>query len=251
MTHVTAASRSPARLMATLPADFEATRTSLHAVAAHVLGRRRFDVSGRFGLRATPGGFGTPAFGDGPETVRVAHGSLVRETAGEAAYLAITRSSLRGLAEFAGTDIDRDFSVGADTPAVGDPDALLAVGPASAALVAEWFALGWRALDEVVGSMGAGAAPATIQLWPEHFDAGTNVGLATGSRVNLGASPGDAFSVQPYLYVAPRGPERPGDPDFWNAPFGAVLRWRDVVDQPDPVGRAVAFLGTGLHVLQA
>ena len=234
---------------ASLPADFAATRTALHTVAAHVLGRRRFEVSGRFGLRATPGGFGTPAFGDGPEIVRVVGGFLVRETAGEAAYRAITGSSLRALATFAGTDVDREFSVGADTPAA-DVDAPLAVSAASAAVVAEWLALGWRALDEVLGGLDAGAAPATVQLWPEHFDAGTNVGLAAGSRVNLGASPGDAFSASPYLYVGPRGSERPGDPTFWNAPFGATLGWADVVDQPDPAGRAAAFLRTGLRLLQ-
>jgi hypothetical protein len=237
--------------VATLPPDFEATRLALHAVAAHVLGRRRFEVSGRFGLRATPGGFGTPAFGDGPETVRVAGGFLVRETAGEAAYRAIAGSSLRALATFAGTDVDREFSVGADTPAVDDFDAPLAVGAASAGVVAEWLALGWRALDEVVGGLDAGAAPATVQLWPEHFDAGTNVGLATGSRVNLGASPGDASLAVPYLYVGPRGSERPGDPAYWNAPFGATLAWADVVDQPDPAGRATAFLRTGLGLLQS
>ena len=48
------------------------TREVLHRVAAHVLGRRRYQVSGRFGLRASPGGFATPAFGDGPEVVRIA-----------------------------------------------------------------------------------------------------------------------------------------------------------------------------------
>ena len=55
-------------------------------------------------------------------------------------------------------------------------------------------------------------------------------------RVNLGASPGDGFHAEPYLYVGPWGPHRPGAPGFWNAPFGAVLGWglerptRDVVD---------------------
>jgi hypothetical protein len=236
--------------MATLPGDYEATRATLHLVAAHVLGRRRFEASGRFGLRASPGGFGTPAFGDGPEVVRVAGGVLVRETAGDAAYRPISGATLRGLAAFAGTDIERDFSAGAGMPAAGDPDATLALDPASTRVVGDWFALGWRALDEVLGALDAGARPATVQVWPEHFDAGTNVGLVTGGRVNLGASPGDAFSPEPYLYVGPWGDERPGDAAFWNAPFGAVLGWSAVVDQPDPVAGAVAFLRTGLRRLQ-
>jgi len=236
--------------MAALPGDYEATRATLHVVAAHVLGRRRFEVAGRFGLRAGPGGFATPAFGEGPETVRVAHGLLVRETAGDAAYRAISGSTLRELAAFAGTDIERQFSAGEGMPPPGDPDAPLAVGPASMRVVGNWLALGWRALDEVLGGLAPGAAPATVQLWPEHFDAGTNVGLATGARVNLGASPGDASSPEPYLYVGPWGEERPGDPAFWNAPFGAVLRWGDVVDRSDPAAAAVAFLRTGLRLLQ-
>jgi hypothetical protein len=234
--------------VAALPDDYASSRATLHVVAAHVLGRRRFEVSGRFGLRATPGGFGTPAFGEGPETVRVAHGLLVHETAGDAAYRAITGSSLRDLATFAGTDIEREFSAGSNMPAPGDPDAPLAVGSASMRVVGNWFALGWRAIDEVLGALGVGA---TVQLWPEHFDAGTNVGLANSARVNLGASTGDAFSAEPYLYVGPWEEERPGDPAFWNAPFGAVLRWGDVVDQRDPAAAAVGFLRTGLRRLQA
>jgi hypothetical protein len=233
-----------------LPDDFVSTRTTLHTIAAHVLARRRYEVSGRFGLRASPGGFATPAFGEGPETVRVARGVLVRETAGDAGYVAIAGSTLRALATHAGTDVDREFSVGGETPAVGDADAPLAVDPASRRVVAGWLALGWQVLDEVLGGLADGAGPATVQLWPEHFDAGTNVGLTTGSKVNLGASLGDAFSPEPYLYVGPWGSERPGDPAFWNAPFGAVLRWGDVVGQPDPVAHAVSFLRTGLRLLQ-
>src|SRR5579863_256849 len=78
---------------------FTATRVELHRVAAHILARRRHDVSGRFGLRPSPGGFATPAFGEGPEVVRVANGTLVREAAGGASYLPLAGASLRRLAE--------------------------------------------------------------------------------------------------------------------------------------------------------
>ena len=47
------------------------TRLDLHRLCAHVLGRRRFVVSGHFGLRASPGGLATPAFGPEPETLRI------------------------------------------------------------------------------------------------------------------------------------------------------------------------------------
>lgn len=231
-----------------VPAGFAEARTTLHRIAAHVLGRRRHEVTGRFGLRACPGGFATPAFGEGPETVRVAGATLVRETAAGAAYRPITGSTLRDLASFAGTDITRDFSVGNDTPDLGDVDAPLHLDPEAAAVVTGWCALGWRALDGALADLPPAAEPAVVQLWPEHFDVGTDVGLRSGhgQRVNLGASPGDGWSAEPYLYVGPWGDDRPGDPGYWNAPFGAVLRRSQVVASGDPIATGVRFLRTGL-----
>jgi len=220
-------------------------------VATFVVARRRHDVSGRFGLRASPGGFATPAFGEGPETVRVAGTRLVREEAGVASTADIAGSTLRELATFADVDLAVSFSAGADTPALGDPDAALELDADAAAVVADWYDLGWRALDDVVGGLPAEAAPATIQLWPEHFDAGTNVALPSGARVNLGFSPGDGFEPAPYAYIGPWGPERPGDPDFWNAPFGAVLRASELRRAADPTAAAVAFLHAGLRALSS
>jgi hypothetical protein len=230
-----------------LPVALNATRQTLHRVAAHVLGRRRYEVSGRFGLRATPGGFATPAYGAGPEILRVAGDAIVRETGTDAAYLSLTGSSIRTVASFAGADLDVGFSSGPDTPALGDVNVPLEVDVAAAAVLAEWYSLGWQVLDQVLTGLPADTEPALIQLWPEHFDVGTNVGTSSGSRVNLGASPGDSFSDEPYLYVGPWGADRPGDPTFWNAPFGAVLRWGEVVDAPNRVDTAVAFLRTGLR----
>jgi hypothetical protein len=223
-----------------------ATRSVLHRVAAHVLARRRFEVSGKFGLRASPGGFVTPAFGDGPETVRVAGGFVLRETGGTSSCLAIAESTLRVLTSFVGSDIDAPFSCGADTPDIGDPDAPLSLDMLGAARVADWYALGWKALDTVISALGSPAEPATTQLWPEHFDAGTDVGVGGGERVNLGFSPGDAFESQPYAYIGPWSAERRGDPAFWNAPFGAVLRAAEVEAADDRLAACVEFLRTGI-----
>lgn len=228
--------------------DLSADRATLHRVAAHVLGRRRHQVSGRFGLRATPGGFGTPAFGDEPESVRVSGTTLVREVGGDGSYLPIAGSTLRSLAEFVGADLSTPFSVGEDGPDVGDADSPLALGADGAAALAAWFALGWQILDTVIAGLGASARPATLQLWPEHFDAGTNVALASGTRVNLGASPGDAASAEPYLYVGPWGPERPGDASYWNAPFGALRTW-SALAEVDVVTDGLEFLRRGLELL--
>jgi hypothetical protein len=220
-----------------LPTEFAATRSTLHRVATHVVARRRHAVTGRFGLRASPGGFATPAFGDGPEVVRVSNGALVRETASSAEYAPLDGSTLRRLAALVDIDLGVEFSVGRDTPALGEVDEPLVLDAGSSAVLADWYASGWRALDAVAAMLPADSAPAVVQLWPEHFDAATNVGLGTAReptqdradrRCNLGVSPGDAFSDEPYVYVGPWGDERPGDPTYWNAPFGAVLRWSDV-----------------------
>ena len=47
-----------------LPDDFVATRLAMHRVAEDGMKPAREAVTGRFGLRARPGGFGTPPFGD-------------------------------------------------------------------------------------------------------------------------------------------------------------------------------------------
>lgn len=154
---------------------------------------------------------------------------------------------MRALAAFAGTDITTEFAAGADTPPSGDIDEPFIVDSSSLRILADWYALGWRVLDEVFAAVPATAEPAVIQLWPEHFDAGTSVGAGPGGRVNLGASPGDAHSAEPYLYVGPWGPERPGDPEFWNAPFGATLTLSTLYKDADPVAAGVEFLREGLR----
>jgi hypothetical protein len=234
-------------LTATADAGVE-SRSVLHRVAAHVLARRRYEVSGRFGLRASPGGFVTPPFGETPETLRVAGAFLVRERGGACAARPIAGSTVRQLADFAGTDVDSAFSCGEDTPSLGDADAPLELDAARARRIADWYQLGWIALDEVLTSVPAAAEPATIQLWPEHFDAGTSVGVPSGDRVNLGFSPGDGFEPEPYAYVGPPNAERRGDPAFWNAPFGAVLRATDVASCIDPLSACIVFLRKGLEL---
>jgi hypothetical protein len=215
-----------------------------------VLARRRFEISGRFGLRAGPGGIVTPAFGDGPEALRISGAVLVHERAGEARYMPLEGATLRELGAYAGADLGQAFSCGEDTPDVGDLDAPLELAGAEASVLAEWFDLGARTLDRTLCHLGTGAEPATVQLWPEHFDLGTNVALGSERRANLGASPGDGFSQDPYLYLGPWGSERPGDPGFWNAPFGAVLRWSEMRGSDDPVADGVRFLERGIDLLR-
>jgi hypothetical protein len=84
-------------------------------------------------------------------------------------------------------------------------------------------------------------------VWPEHFDLA--VAAATGSGgVTLGFSPGDDAVPEPYVYVAPWEPDRPGDADYWNAPFGAVVTRADLAGS-DSVGGALEFVRRGLALL--
>jgi hypothetical protein len=223
------------------------TRRAVHRVAAHVLGRRRYQVAGRFGLRASPAGLATPAFGEGPEVLRLAGTHLVREDSDGTAFMPVPGSSLRQLARFVDADLDAEFSVGADTPDIGDPDEIIDVDPSALATLAGWLDLGWRVLDDVVAGLGPAAEPAVLQLWPEHLDAGTNVAVGAGPRVNLGFSPGDDLCEEPYLYVGPWGPERPGDPAYWNQAFGALQRSSEL--GPDPADDARRFIIRGLEYL--
>ena len=220
------------------------TRDALQRVATHVLARARYAAAGRFGLRATPGGFGTPAFGDAVEVLRVSGGVLVHERDGHASSMAIDGATLAALAEFAGADLGVPFEAGHDTPPLGDVDEPLTVDSGQAAALAAWWHLGWQVIDTAAADQRDAMA---LQLWPEHFDAGTSVAVGDddGDRCNLGVSPGDSFSDEPYLYVGPWTNRRPGDTSYWNAPFGAVLTRTQVEDGAD----ALAFLRRGLELL--
>ena len=85
------------------------TRLDLQRVATHVLARRRHAVSGRFGLRATPGGIGTPAFGspDALEVVRTAGTSLVHELGGQLRVVPMAGATLADLAALVDVDLRR------------------------------------------------------------------------------------------------------------------------------------------------
>jgi len=222
------------------------TRDALQRVATHVLARSRYAAAGRFGLRSTPGGFGTPAFGDAVEILRVSGDGLVREREGRASTMPMNGATLADLAAFAGADLTTAFDAGKDAPPVGDRHAPLTVDAAEAARLADWWHLGWRVLDTVIA---AAADAMAIQLWPEHFDAGTSVAISEGDHCNLGVSPGDGFSDEPYLYLGPWSDQRPGDPAYWNASFGAVLHRDEVLATPDPFATGVDFFNRGLELL--
>ena len=233
-----------------LPDSFASTRDALERVAVHIVARARSQATGRFGLRVTSGGFGTPEFGDDLTRLRVSGGLLLREsgaTGGAAvAAVRIDGASMSALAEFAGVDLDAALDVGHDTPSLGDVVEPLAVHDAAAEALGAWYAMVAMALDRVVVAADPEASPTLAQLWPEHFDAALDLAVTPSRRVNLGGSPGDGFHADPYLYVGPWTADRPGDPSFWNAPFGAVLGYDELLTESDPVAAATAFFRRGI-----
>jgi hypothetical protein len=196
---------------------FVATRLEVQRVAVHVVSRERHAREGRIGLKVVPGGIGT-------DVLQIVGTALVRGDR------ECPIRSMRELADFAGVDLDAPFSAGHDTPALGE-DAVH-VDPEETDALLGWFSFAWSVLEEI--------ATGPITLWPEHFDCA----FVHEERANVGASPGDSFSAEPYLYVGPWTADRPGDPSYWNAPFGAVTQTTDRDD-------ALAFYRRGLALLQA
>jgi len=145
--------------------------------------------------------------------------------------------------------------VGTDTPDLGPVDQPLQIDPAGVAALAAWLSLAAQLLDEVVVASPAAATPTVAQLWPEHFDVGLDLAFDLAGpaerRVNLGGSAGDTFHATPYLYVGPWTAERPGEPEYWNIPFGALIGYEELRAADDPVAAGRAFLAEGLARLRA
>ena len=229
-----------------LPPDYVETREALHRLACYVLSPARKAVTGRIGLRSTPGGFGTPLYGT-DEQLRIEGASLVHRRGDATERSAIT--SLTAAAGFAGVTLSDDPGVGSDVPGLGDPDALLPVSAPAATALGDWYAFSASVLEALRSELnGGGLECSEVQLWPEHFDLGCSV-----EGVNFGCSPGDSSSAEPYVYVGPWKTDGLGDDAFWNAPFGAVLGYKELLSVDDQCGAALAFLrrGAGLALSRA
>ncbi len=223
-----------------LPDGYAETRDALHRLASYVLAPARKAVTGRIGLRATARGFGTPPFGD-DEQLRVEGASLVRQHAGGIETIDIT--SLASAAAFAGVTLSGDPGIGNDPPPLGDPDAPLGVQAAAADALGAWYAFSAMVLEELREELAAsGQSCSEVQLWPEHFDLGCSI-----EGINFGCSPGDAFSVEPYVYVGPWSMNGL-DGAFWNAPFGAALHLQEILAAEDQREAALSFLRRGTEL---
>ena len=228
----------PAGRLAPLPDDYGPTRESVHRLACYVLSPARKAATGRIGLQPTPGGFGTPVFG-ADEQLRIEGASLVRQRGNDVERATIT--SVRDAAAFAGVTLSEDPGVGDDPPELGDADASLPISAVAVGALGDWFAFSGSVLEAFRAELiAAGRECSTVQLWPEHFDLGCSI-----DGVNFGCSPGDAYSADPYVYVGPWNRDGLPDGGFWNAPFGALLAYKELVEAADQPGAALAFLQRG------
>lgn len=229
------------------------TRIDLHRLAAYVVAPTRHASNGKFGLRWTLGGFGTPFFADADgadRQVRVDRSQLIDQRGDRATAVPIT--SLRAAADFLGGDIRTDAGAEHDSPEVGDVDAQLSVDSAAADFLGAWFGMAFAAL-EVVRADADSVDASRPQLWPGHFDPAIEVG-DEDHRASYGASPGDPSIDEPYLYVSAWWPDRIGfdaDDPAWNAPSfpGAILKLSDFPEGADPVDTAVDFWLSGRNRL--
>ena len=136
----------------------------MHRVAEERLKPAREAVTGRFGLRATPGGFGTPPFGD------------VEEWHVEGTDLIVRCGA---------ADIER-------TP-IEDAD------PAAAEALAEWFAFGWGVLEE----LRAEAAAADLGPRRRSSGLSISTSGWTSPRPTTARRRATRSHDEPYLYVGP------------------------------------------------
>lgn len=220
-------------MLEALPTAFGETREALHALAEHVLAPARYHADGHIWLVPAPGGFGTPAYGDG-ERLRVDGVEVVHERPGATTRVRIT--TLADAAQFAGVALGAPTDVYKPATACL-PDAPLAVEAASTHALAAWVAFATDLLTELRDTY-AGQAPSAIQLWPEHFDLAFELGDAdAGTRANYGASPGDGGLPEPYLYVGPWDASRRTG-RLGAHSFGAALTYAELRESHEP--RALA-----------
>jgi hypothetical protein len=222
-------------VLASLPPAFAATRDALHALSEHVISAARYQATGRIGLRVTPGGFGTPVFDR--QQLRLEGVELVHTKGGRERRTFMT--TLREAADFVGVALGAPDVYEAVTHV--DPDAPLPIDATSAGVLADWFAFGNLHLEEGRGTVG-GDDWSEIQLWPEHFDLATDLGLSDGTRANFGVSSGDDLVLDPYAYVAPWSEARRAG--FGQYAFGRVVTYPELRAATDAGGALREFFAT-------
>lgn len=232
------------------PADLVAERRALHRLATYVVAPARHQANGKFGLRWTLGGFGTPFFrrpgSDDDLQIRVEGTDLVFQTGDTAERTPVT--SMAAAAEFLGSEIDPTTATESDSPPLGDVDEDLRISAETVAFLDRWWGTVTAALEQLRAD-DASVDPSRVQLWPGHFDPAIEAG-DENRRASIGGSPGDDSSDEPYLYVSAWWPDRltiDNSDGFWNAEgyTGALLPLSELAGANDPIAAALEFFRKG------
>jgi len=238
----------PWKRLGPVPDGYVQSRADFHRLAYAIVAAARHGVNGKFGLRFTAGGFGTPFFGDDRQ-IRVVADVLVDQTAD--AVRSITPSTIAEAATFIGVE-PSTVAAEEDSPPLGDVDRRLDLTPETGAFLGDWFGFAASVLEELRAASTAGAAVGRLQLWPGHFDPAIELGNeAAGHRATFGASPGDEGSSEPYLYVGPWAGIT--DDPYWNATTfpGALMPYRDLLAAEDQRAAALGFYRRAIELLSA
>jgi hypothetical protein len=234
--------------LAALPESFNETREALHQIAFFAISPARYRAMGRMGLAPAPGGFGAPEF-DG-KIARVEGDILVFESGANVASQLIT--NVRNACRFFGHEYEIEWYEDFRDPLQPvDPDVALMVDDQASRALGRWYEFGFDILEEMRSRGVASDAASEVQLWPEHFDAATELGdSGRGERASFGASPGDAAHAAPYIYVAAWGEIDRSNP-YWNDTSfnGSSRGYAELVSVDDPRGFALDFLTEGYRIL--
>jgi len=229
-------------MLVALPPTFVSTRESLRALACYVVAPARKARTAHIGLRPAAGGFATPPFDDGSRLV--VRGQNLAWDPGAS----ITITTLRAAAVFVEVELSPDPGVGHDLPPFS-PDADLDVDAEASAALGSWYQFGGQVIEALAGRSAPGQV-SEAQIWPEHFDLAVTADAGGGGSVNVGFSPGDSFSDEPYVYVGPHDTAGLSGA-YWNAPFGACLAYRRLAETDDPGRVALDFVVEGLELAAA
>lgn len=236
----------PWRRLGSLPTNFADQRRDFHRLAYAVVAAARYDENGKFGLRFTAGGFGTPFFG-ADRQIRVVGNVLVDQFGDD--VRSTVPATIAEAAAFIGVE-PSTVAAEEDSPPVDDLYRPLALTAETGVFLGDWFGFAASVLEELRAGADERSLPGRLQLWPGHFDPAIELGNeAAGQRATFGASPGDDSSPEPYLYIGPWAGTT--DDPFWNADTfpGAVLRYQDLVGSSDQRERALRFFRRGITLL--
>jgi len=236
----------PWHRLGAVPTNYVAQREAFHRLAYSVVAAARHAENGKFGLRFTAGGFGTPFFGEDRQ-VRVVGNTLVDQVGDTVRTM--QPGSIKAAAEFIGVEPSTVAAEG-DSPPLGDPSGPLDLDPATGDFLGAWFGFATSVLEELRAAAPESAQPGRTQLWPGHFDPAVELGdESAGHRATFGASPGDAGSAEPYLYVGPWAGTT--DDPFWNASAfpGALLPFDQLLTASEQRQTAIDFFRRAIELL--